>query len=112
MAIWEYMTGKYDGSRGKTKEEYVHNYRKEIESKYPDLTVNHLGLVTYANNVLHVRYDPSDDPGHYKDPGYYYTDDNGSRRFVAVKYGNEKYDNKKRSDIPDDEVLYEEEGWK
>lgn len=111
MAMWEHMTRKYDGSRGKTKEEYVRNYRAEIESKYPDLTVDHLGLVTYANNVLHRRYNPSDDPGRYREPAYYYTDDNGQWRTVVVKDIWLEHNNKRRSDLPDDVVVCDKEGW-
>lgn len=111
MAMWEYMTGKYDGSRGKTKEEYVRNYREEIESKYDWLTVDHLGLVTFANNVLHQRYDPSDDPGKYREPAYYYTDDNGKRKTVIVKDILLEHDHKRRSELPDDQIVCEKDGW-
>jgi len=111
MAMWEYMTGKYDGSRGKTKEEYVRNYREEIESKYDWLTVDHLGLVTFANNVLHQRYDPSDDPGKYREPAYYYTDDNGKRKTVIVKDIWLEHDHKRRSELPDDQIVCEKDGW-
>lgn len=108
MKTWGCMNTMYT-----TKEKEMNTlYREKVESEYPDLTIDTAGQVIFANNVLHTRRDPSDDPGWYRDSGYYYTDDNGNRKFVAVKYGNGAYNRKRRADIPDDDVLYEEDGWK
>jgi len=102
MGIWEYMT---ETNRDNTLN--VDKCRTNVQDTYPDLTTDRVGHVIFANNVLHKRYQPSDDPGHYTEFGYYYTDNRNNRRIIAVKSGNPNY--RRRSDIPDDDVLYDAE---